>query len=487
MNQIRHKFFVLALFCTSQLTNASLPIEFGGNIGFESTRLNNYKRSSDSGLTTNNGSYGLNGVNDDAFLQSYIFRLSPNIVVNDHVTVKAEISTGSARGGYAGDSTALSGSNNSVGAAHYLHTQPAQSQENTLHLNQAYMEIYSDLATFKVGRYSRDWGLGAIFNKGDKVFDRFFTYYDGFEGIFNLGKIYMTPYWANMSNGSSLTRNTEVKEMGIDLVYDNPDKDLKMGIHLSKRKAGGQNSLYTYDHDNNATTDQISQGSANTKLIDIFFRRYLGRFMIAAEVPMLSGEVGHVYDSATNSEFQASAYLFETSYELNNKWTIGFDFGKISGDKGSSNDFEALYLHPNYQIAEIMFRYNLRAISDTSTGNVYDSSMANATYYKLSAHYLKGLWKWNFAFIMAKANETATIGRAYQHEDGYSFTSTKSQDDDMGYELDLTFDYQWNPNLVLSGTTAWYKPGDYYSFTNTASDIGLKNQLAAGLKLGLNF
>ena len=148
-----------------------------------------------------------------------------------------------------------------------------------------------------------------------------------------------------------------------------------------------------------------------------------------------------------------------------------------------------MYLNPNYHIAEVMFRYNFNAITDSANENVYDSAITNATYAKLRSTYTSGLWKWNFDFIWAKANETASAGdaRAWDHQDGIDFTPAADQEDDYGMEFDVSFDYQWNPNLVLSGFTAYYLFGDYYNCNNTGSPSDQKDQLALGMRLNLKF
>jgi hypothetical protein len=476
---------VIMIFAQSAQTFA-LPIEWGGSLGYESSRINNYRHAKND-PTSAAGSQGVDGSTENAFLQSYVFRLNPNMVVNDHVSLKGEFATGDVRGGLLGDNTSVTATTGQKGAGNYYQTRPAG--QSSLNVNQLYMEIYSETATYRVGRFSRNWGLGALINSGDEVFNRFFSYYEGVEAKLNLGKFYITPYWSTLDNGDDNTRNGEVKEMGVEVLYDNPDKDMKLGAHLSKRKSGGDNSLYFNDvGPGEASTGSFAQGVTSVKLMDFFFERYFGKFKFGLEIPVVSGDFGNVYAANKESEVSATAYLFETSYEFNSNWTVDLDFGMISGDDGNSDTFEAIYLHPNFQLAEIMFRYNIYAVQDSRTANPFESSWTNAQYLKIAAHYTTGLWKWHLAYIMATANETAESGkRAYHHERGYAFNANKSQSDDYGFEIDSAFDYQWNPNLVLSGYAAYFKVGDYYAYSNASPGLDIANELAFGLRLGLKF
>src|SRR5690606_8407963 len=121
--------------------------------------------------------------------------------------------------------------------------------------------------------------------------------------------------------------------------------------------------------------------------------------------------------------------------------------------------------HPNYQIANLMFRYNLRAVSN---GNqIYDSYVHNATYVKLGAEYYSGKWTWDLAFIYAKADQVAKAGQtSYNHSTGKTFVAQTSQADDLGKEIDFGFNYQWNKEVSIAGSAGYLMTGDYYAYTN---------------------
>ena len=485
-------FTIISIISLGEIQNAhSLPMDWKGQLGFDSLRLTNFNRTDDDVSSPANGSYEVKGTSGTAYIQGMIFLLNPQVIVNDHVTMKAELSTGMDRGGTVGDGASYLESNNGMGHANIYHTTPKQNQ--SLNVNQIYMDIYSDLATFKVGRMARNWGLGALINSGEKSWDRFFTYYEGIEATFSLGNLYIIPSWSNISNGDKLTRDGEIRDLAIGLLYDNPDKDMKLGIYFGKRSTNG-NPMYRVDDNNDGTfaaNETLSQ--SKLKIYDFFISRYFGKFYAGVEVPYINGELGNL--AGTKTDYKSIGYILETNYEFNERWKQHLNFGMVDGDKGAAGDYNALYLHPNYQIANIMFRYNLDAVENLDTGagdtgkeNIYASSINNAMFLKLATEYKRGLWTWHFAWIYGKAREVASSGqRAYNHQNGYHYTAAASQSDDLGHEFDINFDYQWNPNLTLTGVAGYYLVGDYYAFTNTGTEISLSNQMITGLRLNLKF
>lgn len=461
----------------------AIPMDFGGELGFDSIRVSNYRRTKDSTNTVANGSSAISGNGDSAYIQTYLFKLKPNMIINDHVTMKGEVTTGSGRGGKIGEGDYV-GSSEGNAHSHYYHTVPNNNGSNNLNVNQLYMDVYSETATYRIGRFAKNWGLGALINSGEKSWDRFFTYYEGVEANFSLGKLYITPSWSNISNNNVMTHDGEIKDIALSLLYDNPDKDMKFGMYLGKRKTNG-GSIYKTAPDNAQNGTLVNLTNSDSNLLDLFMSRYFGNFFLGVEVPYIYGELGNANGTAT--DFKGIAMIVQTNYEFNERWTTFAHFGKVDGDEGKAGSFNAVFLHPNYQIAEIMFRYNFDAISD-STENVFASSISNVTFLKLGATYKKNLWSWNMAWIYGKADQTASSGnRSFNHEQGYHFTAIADQKDDLGHEFDVSFDYQWNPNLSLSGVGAYYLVGDYYAFTNTNTELNVSNQIAAGVRLNLKF
>lgn len=485
---------ISSLFISTLSINSAmaLPIDWTGVFGADTHMLNNTCHTNDEVTKTagtRNGTQGISG-DCDANFQTYVFKLNPQIIVNDGVTLKGEFSSGYTRGGFAGDDSA--NNQNTSGNNAYFFTSPAQ--RSSLNVNQMYMELYADTALIKIGRMSKHFGLGIIYDAGNDPWDRFFSMYDGIEGEMKIGNFSLIPYYAKISSynddaakesvGSRASGSFDVRELGLTAKYDNKNRDLVVSVLYAKRSSETKNSLYNSDTDA-ATADR---GKTSVTVIEPYVSKKWNKFKIAAEASLQSGEYGDIYQDGTGtSKISANAYVLEAKYDLNPKWDLGFTGGQISGDKGSSGKFEAAYLHPNYQIAELMFKYNYAAFTEGGR-SIFDSSITNTRFYKFHGNYKTDKWLWKGALIMATALETAEAGkRAYHHQESYAFNGTEKQDADLGFEIDLGFDYKWNPNVTISGYYGYWKVGDYYSFSNTSDKLSVANVHGGGLRATLEF
>lgn len=494
---MKKSLLLAAVLSTLSINSAqALPIDWSGTFGADTHYINNFRRTNDNITKNSAAKTGTQGIDSNggntANFQTYIFRLQPQVIVNDGVTFKSELSTGQIRGGFLGDNSA----NNANGSGNnaYYFTTPAN--QSGLNINQAYMELYADTALIKIGRMSKHYGLGAVYDDGKEAWDRFFTMYDGIEATMRIGNFSVVPYWAKISsqgnsaknfanNNAANNKSADVREMGVTAQYDNKNRDLVVSVLYAKRFSEVGNQFYHADTDASATANL--RGKTNVTIIDAYISKKWNKFSIAAEVPMMNGDYGNVYDANTKSKIAATSYILEAGYELNPKWNLNLHLGQINGDKGSSNKFEAMYLHPNYQIADLMFRYYYPSINEGGR-SVFDSSITNTRYAKLAANYMTDKWTWKFAAIMAKAMETANAGsRSYHHEEQYSFNSTQKQKNDLGTEIDVGFDYRWNPNVTISGYYGYWMVGDYYSFSNTTTKLKTSAVHGGGLRATLQF
>lgn len=467
----------------------ALPIDWNGSLAFTDTLINKFRRTSDNiTAQTPSGTQGIQSDDDSAHFQTYIFRLNPHMIVNDSVSVKGEFSSGHTRGGILGDDSTNS-QNPSGGSNSYYNTVPAQ--RSSLNVNQLYAELYADTAMVKVGRFAKGFGSGAILSEGKGTYDRFFTQYDGIQGEMRIGNFSLTPHWARLGTYNTTTSRAEangsrdVRELGMIASYDNKNTNMTLALAFTKRFSEGKNTLY-WSGANGATA--VQRGHTDVTLLNAFLEKKWEKFALKIDVPTMAGDYGNAYNNGAKSRISSSALLVETLWSPNVRWDVGLHAGQIGGDKGNSQRFEGMYLNPNYHVAELMFRYNYPAFN-SGTNSVFDSYMTNVRFFKFHTHYKTDKWTWNAAAVIAKAQQTAKAGKyAYNHEENYRFLSTENQKDDYGTEVDLGFDYQWNPNVTISGFLAYWMVGDYYAFNNdSSSKIGLSNVTGGGLKIGIDF
>lgn len=478
----------------SSNTALALPIDWGGVFGVDTHLLNNIRRTGDAvdkydpatGNRLQPGTQGIDNGESGANFQTYVFKLFPQVIVNDAVTFKSELSTGYIRGGFLGGDA--SNTQGDGGSNAYYFTTP--NQRSGLNINQAYMELYADTALVKVGRMSKHYGLGAILNGGGQAWDRFLTTYDGIEAEMKIANFSIIPHWAKLSSLNQTgevepTRAADVREMGLIAKYDNRNRDLLVSVLYSKRYSEFGNGLYRSNPPVSATP--VPQGRTDVTIIDPYISKKWNRLKVAVEAPMIAGNFGDVYGDGGSTRISANSYILEARYDLNPRWDLGIFAGQISGSQGSGT-FGATYLHPNYQIADLMFRYHWPSFNEATGRSIFDNSITNARYFRLFGNFKTDKWTWKTSLVMARAMETANAnGQSYHHEENYSYTAAANQSDNMGYELDLGFDYRWNPNVLLSGYYGYWIVGDYYSFSNGQQSFGSQNVHGGGVRATMEF
>lgn len=483
---MRNIFLFLIVTSFLPLTANALPIDWHGVFGADSTLINNF-RMIEQNSDRSSGNVGSQevpfaaGQQGNASFQSYVFRLQPTIIVNDSASLKGEISTNYARGGRFGDAGLKRSENNTLGSALYTHNTTAGAEQ--LSVNQLYAELYSDSATWLIGRHSFAWGLGAVYDDGQQTWDRFATSRDGVTAKIKIGNFHFTPYWAKLSQ-SNFTRASRIREYGAAVLYDNVERDLAFGLLYGKK----ENSSQAQENvDTNADSTTSGLGNTDVKITDLYLAKKFGDLSLAVEVPIMSGEVGNFFENGAVAKYKAKAILLESSYKLSEGFKLSFWAGQISGQGPGARDFEAMYLHPNYQVANLLFRYDLRAVS--SGNQIYDSYVHNATYFKVGGEYLSGKWTWDAAFIMATADQAAKAGEvSYNHTTGKTFTAQSTQSDDLGKEIDFGFNYRWNNEVNIGGSAGYLFTGDYYAYSNDPAIINtVDNAFVLQIRSSLEF
>jgi hypothetical protein len=480
-----NKFLVLLLLAVVPATSFALPVDWHGAFGVDSTLISGFRRVK--GTTVNPANDGsqevglASGNQESASWQSYILKLSPTMIINDAATFKAEMTTGYASGGFLGDSpqTDMGGANtgnNNVPL--YYHNQ---AKGSNVTIKKAYVELYSDTATYVIGRHTYNWGLGAVYNDGANAWDRHSYSRDGLTMKLKIGSFHVNPFWSKVAN-TGYTRSTNAKEYGIGLLYDNEERDIAFGLIYSVKSSGSFNT--TSETTINGGAAQ-KLGETNVKITDLYLKKKWGNFDVAIEVPLISGDLGKTDGSGNITTYSAKAFVLQSNYKLSEAWKFGVDGGQVAGHDGSTKKFGAIYLNPNYQVANLLFRYNIGAIaSPTNTESVYDSYMTNARYLKIRSSYSTEKWTFDSALIYAKAIEKVTAGQvAYNHTKNKNFTANTTQSDDLGTEIDLNATYRWNNEISIGAGVGYLMTGEYFSYTN---DANVKNSAEDSLLLQIN-
>ena len=476
-----NKIMAIALLAVVPATSFALPIDWHGAFGVDSTLISNYRRikATTDQTSTDPGSQEVAlgaGAKGSANWLSYVFKLSPTMIINDAATFKAELTTGYANGGMLGDSSQTDAKDTN-GIPLYYHNQAKGSAVN---IKKAYLELYSDTATYLIGRHTYQWGMGAIYNDGSNAWDRHASSRDGVTMKLKVGNFHVHPFWSKVAN-TGLTTATDAKEYGVGLLYDNAERDIAFGIMYGIKSSNGSNTTIT----STIQTPTQAVGATSVKVTDIYLRKTWDKFDISVEVPLMFGDLGKTTAGGPNVSYSTKAILAQTNYRPSDSWTVGLDGGHVNGHDGSSSKFGALYLNPNYQVANLLYRYNTNAIGPNGTdGSVYDSYITNSMYLKLRSSYNADKWIFDTAIIYAKALEVASAGQSsYNHTKNKLFVANTTQSDDLGTEIDLNATYKWNNEISLGAGLGYLITGDYFGYTNSTT---VKNETKNSMLLQVN-
>lgn len=478
----------IALLAVLPATSFALPIDWHGSFGVDSTLISGFRKVKPNLTSTaaNSGSQEValdTGGKESLNFLSYVFKLSPTMIINDAATFKAELTTGYANGGFMGDSSSSDAANqNRVPLAY--HNQ-ATGGNSTVNIRKAYLELYSDTATYLIGRHTFHWGLGAIYNEGSNTWDRHSSSRDGITMKLKIGNFHVSPFWSKDIN-TGLTTATDAKQYGVGLLYDNAERDIAFGLIYAIKSSNGQNPSMTSTVETpvaNPATAGTAVGESSVKVTDIYFKKTWDKFDVGLEVPLMTGDLGKIGAANRVTSYSAKAILLQSNYRASDTWTFGFDGGRVNGHDGSPTKFGALYLNPNYQIANVLFRYNVSAVADKSQ-SIYDSYITNSMYFKLRSSYNTEKWIFDTAVIYAKALEAATAGKlAYNHTKNKLFTATTTQSKDLGTEVDVNATYKWNNEINIGAGLGYLITGDYFSYTNTP---GVTNTAKSSMVVQVN-
>lgn len=478
IQKIKNCAMMLTLFtvAATPLSSSALPIDWNGVFGVDYTNINNYRMAEGAG-SSDAGSIVPEKLSKDTLaFQSMLFRLQPTILINDSASFKAELTHGYGRTQNMGQSKQLT-ENGANDAPLYLHN--SVNTENALAVTKAYMELYSDTATYQVGRHPYHWGLGAMIDSGEDIWDRHFYVRDGITMKMKLGHFAIEPYYS-VPYSHDLTGDRSITDYGFALKYDNPEQDVLFGLLYSQKNGDGD-----VQSDMSPPAAEVTVENSAVRLVDIYFKQVFKQLTVELEIPWIQGDIGTIFDSNV-TEWNSTSYILESRWQHTNNFSFGVNAGFIEGHDGKTDTFGATYLSPNYKIGKILLNYNNNLQGNNDS--FYDSFATNAQYIKLHSRFLVGNWTLDGAIIYAMASETAEAGKtSYNHSKKQNFTANYDQEKDMGTEFDFEFTYKWNNEVSIGGSVGYLMTGDYYTFNNTGTPNKAANVTAIQINAAIDF
>ncbi|MGZ3695784.1 MAG: hypothetical protein ACXWQO_16915, partial [Bdellovibrionota bacterium] len=502
-----NKFFLggaLALLLSPSNASA-LTLDWSGYFRADHNFVHDYQMDKASPGYSNSGDTGeyIPGQGKKTTTFSSVFmKLKPRVLVNDNVIVRSEWNVGDPVYGFFGRNIPREDRNN-----------PFSTQKDGMDLSVArlWLDVHTDFGTVQVGRAPFHWGLGVIFNSGDRPFDRYQSTSDTIRLVSKFGYLSLMPLYAKNAMGRSLAgaRNPftdailqgsdDVTDYGLGLKYENPEEDLEGGALYYKRNANDAQNNYYYPA--GSTTYTGGSNGMNLKLINLYAKKSWKRVELGAELPIYSGEIGDMNGVGTRNTYKATAVAIEAALKYDT-WKHSLKLGSVPGQSpttsGAANRgsaFGAMQFHRAYKLGQILFNYNLGnfgavnpdpiptnagtpvvgQVTPTSV-SPYDASVTNAKYVMFSSEKRWEQWGMNFGVVWAKANQSAKTGKdAFNYRTRQWFTSVADQGTNLGIEAGFGTRYNWDDNISFGAEIGMLFPGDYFKYINNASKQGPGN------------
>lgn len=504
-------FWIICLTASIGSKRASaVQLDWSGQFWFDNHWLNNYQLSrarpgydADPTFINSGGPYVPGAGEKNVVWYSAFLRLRPKLVVNDSLFIKSDWFVGSPIYGFFGRGYPSSGDER-------FNFTGSQKDSFIIGAQRVWANLITDFGTFEIGRAPIQWGLGAIWNAGDELFQRYQSTGDMIRLTTKFGNFSIQPAIVKVAvgnnvagalgpNGDVIQGNDDVTDYDLAVKYDNSEEEFELGMMWTRRTGNTAQRTIFFN------PQQLGSTRINFNIFDFYSRKKWGRFWLGGELPLFNGSIGSI-DGVNEFDYKTFAAVFEGGY-TSDMWDVGLKFGHVPGQPPSDTGdtrFRPVYLNKNYDLGLLMFNYNLQGLSGrsglinnnpdtvgaTNLNSPYDASVVNANYIALSPELKLDKWTLKSTFVVAFAPDVAQAGRRfYNYERRQLFNAVDNQSSFLGWEMDYGVAFRWDENTTLGWDIGLWFPGSYYQFTNVSGAAPFDTSFMFGsvVKVGVNF
>lgn len=333
-----------------------------------------------------------------------------------------------------------------------------QSSE-TLQVNHLYLTLTQEFGALIAGRAPIHFGLGMFHNAGEGLFDHWFDTRDmvGYKMV--MGNIFFMPMVAKVNEGN-LHESDDVTDLMVQLEYDNPETDIRMGVFFQKRDTNpsGNDTSDIVDGSPTATREEYSVQNTN-----LFVLKDTDTYRIGVEGGFQSGKTG--LDTGSNVSMSGFGLALEYEYRAKNSlWKYGVKAGHATGDDPATiGKFEGYVFDKNYDVAFLLFNHPLgqedffRTSSFGGSNKPYNDTNAvinspdteaisNVSYL---SPYIK--YQWSDQWQIFSSLTTGYLGT--------SPLAGEDVDKSLGYELDFSLNFVPNKKVKWMNQIGLFMPG----------------------------
>ncbi len=389
--------------------------------------------------------------------------LDPNLVIDDHFSVKSQWSLLTSPSLTPNAVTPLG-----VGQGGYVF---GDVKTAALVLNRAWLEWTSDFGVLRVGRMPVSWGYGLLWDAGNGMWDNWQTTFDRVEYRLHLGHVVGALAYTKPRKLSVQGSDNDQDFYTIYLQYNNPEMDFEGGILFEKQqRSTGQSgdllgtSPAGADPATTSNPYRLPTGYASpyplsnktpfplsNNVLDLYLKKSFGYFTLGGEVGWLTGTAVDYNSSGKPDDLNAFGLVLSSSFEYH-KLRAFLEFLYASGDSNVTGDHlnGFVSLHRNRSPGLILGHELLGIYSGNTVGHgsmvVYgDSDVFSGAVYLRPGFRLdwSSSWSSGAEFIFAYKAQTGASESKY-----------------LGTELDLGTEYSVYKNFDLGLNFGYLLPGD---------------------------
>lgn len=291
------KLIVLGLFAGLCQSLFAVSMNFTGNFRSEAMFLN--RPDLGSGILNNN----------KAYLQGRAL-LNPNLVIDDHFSLKSQWSLLSSPTFTAGNSALGNGQGGFVFG---------DSKTTQLFLTRAWLEWTSDFGVFRMGRMPFGWGHGLLWDEGKNIWDDFQTTFDRLEYRLHLGHVIGALAYSKPSKSSVLGDQNDSSLYTVYIQYDNPELDVEGGIlYENQWRSPGNTVLNPHFAPGSPNPYPLAKKLAyprNAHVIDVYMKKTMGYFSFGGELGWLTGNAFDYNGDGVTDSLNAFGLVVNAAYE----------------------------------------------------------------------------------------------------------------------------------------------------------------------------
>ncbi len=436
----------------------------------------------------------------DYGVQTLILR--PEFVAADGVYIFSQFNVmnsnagGNNLGAVFGDGVGANGSQPGTGTSNSSAISTYEKSEDFV-VTEFYLELKQEFGELFAGRMPINFGLGMSYSDGDGLFDHYVDTRDMVAYKIHIGNFYVMPMFGKVAD-TDFSGADGVNEWDLEAQYNNPDSNSQIGIFYQNRMASpAGNDTPQYAVSTTAQPNTVQADRLDIKNISVFFKKTEKNYNVGFEACQQSGNFGVDNSAGANVKLGGFGAVLQYNYApTTSLWGFGLKSGYATGnDPKTDNEYDGFFFNRNYHVAMLLFSQPLgradllhtalygrqdalgnQGSGPSNTPSTEDSAdteaLSNAYFVSPSVSRKFGeRWKGIATLTGAWLNNTTVV-------DGTPGTSLNyyTVNSDLGYEVDLTADYQISKNIMWQNEVGVMLPGKAWTV-----DGQFKNSMTYGL------